>query len=71
MGAAARSSSPRRPHQARAASGAAGAAPAFRARPAGTGREDPALALTMVRPQVGRTTLWLRCGSGCGPEKRS
>lgn len=71
VGAAARSSSPRRPHQARAASGAAGAAPAFRARPAGTGREDPALALTMVRPQVGRTTLWLRCGSGCGPEKRS
>lgn len=71
VGAAARSSFPRRPRQARAASGAAGAAPANRARPAGIGRGDPASALTMVRPQVGRTTLWLRCGSGFSPGKRS
>lgn len=63
---------PRRPRQARAASGAPGAAPALRAQSAGKHRtRGPGSALTMVRPQVGRTTLWLRWGSGCGPRKRS
>lgn len=58
----------RRPRQARTHSRGSGRGSC----PVGGDRTSgPGSVLTMVRPQVGRTALWLRGGSGYRPGKRS